>query len=754
MSVHIKKFNSLFLIRSVITRSMDDIIRKEEKEQELLDAAFRSMGCILNKEDTPLPVGGGSLLLKACRLIGSYIDETFIEPPEIRATTPSERVYEIAAASGVNYRNVELPAKWWREDHGILLGFMSSEPFKPLVFVPSAPGSYDAIDPTDGTRHTIDDAYATGIEPNGYMFYRSFPQKDKVSGADVAQFCLKGRRKDIWTIIFFGVLGAFISLFIPFAYQVIFDEVIPYLDKTLFTHVMIGLAIIFLSSAIFTLTIEYTILRFESFLHHDVEAALWDRLLNLSINFFRRFTVGNLMQRINAAGEIRRLVSGPVLRAMIGGAFSFVYLIAIFYYSPTLAVAGFALLAIGILVTILGFYIVRKKEAVLQDLRGRLNGKIVEMMFGLSKIRTNGVENRIFASWAKDHAQIEALDLQIGKTNTAVTVVNAAIQPLKLLVIFVLVMSLMKADLKEGRVFDMSIGAFLAFTAAFVAFAAALLRFSSALMETAAVHPLWSRAKAILEEPPEKNTGRARPVALKGDIRIDQIYFRYDKNSPLVHSGVSLHAAPGEFIGIVGPSGCGKSTLVRLLLGFEIAEQGAIYFDDKDLAHLDLRALRCRMGVILQDSAILDGTIRENIVCGNIASDKEVMDAVRFAGFENELKHLPQGLDTPLGAGGTILSGGQRQRVFIARSMLTLKPIIIWDEATNALDNASQMAVTKNLEKVDATRIVIAHRLSTLRHADRIYVMDKGKIIDVGTFEELSARPGIFSSLLKQQKSF
>jgi NHLM bacteriocin system ABC transporter ATP-binding protein len=687
-----------------------------------------------------------SLLLNACNLIGSTIQQTFEEPFESKASNNAEKVYEIALASRVNYRAITLSPDWQQSDQGPLLGFYADSN-TPVVLMPIGLGKYHVIDPENGSQTLVTKELADKLDPQAFMFYRSLPAKQKVTDKDVRQFCLQGRGKELWTVALVSIFGISLSLFLPFAYQMLFDHVIPSIDQTLFSQIMIGLGVVFVSCGIFTVTKEYTVLRLETYLNHDLETSLWERFLKLSPSFFRRFTVGNLIERIFSIGEIYKIVSGKILRSILVALFSPIYLLAMLYYSPILTLIGTGIVIVGLLITALGFLAAQRMEFVRQKLKGHIQGNVVEMMLGLTKIRTAGVEDSIFASWVAERTPVQNLSMKIGNVTTGVNVANQTIQALKLLLIFIAIMGLVESDLKSGHVFHLTIGAYLAFTAAFFSFATALFDASTNVMEMLTAYPLWKRSQVILQEPIESNEDRAKPGVLRGHVLVDHVTFRYDKSSPLVHAGITLEALPGEFIAIVGSSGSGKSTLMRLLLGFETPEQGAIYYDGKDLAHLDLQDVRIQMGIALQNGAIFEGTLRENILGGKIATDKQIKEAMKKAGIREDSQF---NLDANLPAGGSTLSGGQKQRIFIARAFLNDPTIMIWDEATNALDDDAQNTVTGYLEQMQTTRIVMAHRVATVQRADRIYVMDKGKIVDTGTFEELSTRSGIFATLIAQ----
>jgi len=296
------------------------------------------------------------------------------------------------------------------------------------------------------------------------------------------------------------------------------------------------------------------------------------------------------------------------------------------------------------------------------------------------------------------------------------------------------------------------VSVFLAFYAAYIPFSTAFFELGGAIMQMVPVFPLWARSKVILEENQEISVHKNKVTKLRGEIHLDELFFRYEEDGPLILDNVSIVVNPKEFIGIVGPSGCGKSTLLRLLLGFEKPHSGAIYFDEKDFSSLDAQGVRKQMGVVLQEGGIVGGSVYNNIVCSGIYTKEQIGKALELSGFADDVASFPMGLHTVLSMGGETLSGGQKQRLLITRALLSNPKILLFDEATSALDNRSQAKITENINKLNISRIVIAHRLSTIREADRIYVMEKGKVVQKGTFDELSRAPSLFADMLARQQ--
>jgi len=278
-----------------------------------------------------------------------------------------------------------------------------------------------------------------------------------------------------------------------------------------------------------------------------------------------------------------------------------------------------------------------------------------------------------------------------------------------------------------------------------------MVQLVSVLSSSLVVIPLYERAKPILETAPEVDAAKTKPKTLRGDIEVSHVVFRYEPAGRPILSDLSIHIAPGEFVALVGDSGAGKSTLLRLLLGFEMPESGTVYYDGQDLRELDVRALRRRIGVVLQDDKPSAGSLFDNIAgCANLSLD-EAWEAARMVGLEEDIKAMPMGMQTVVPPGWSGFSGGQIQRLLIARALARRPGILFFDEATSALDNNAQAVVSQSIESLKVTRLVIAHRLSTVLGADRIYALRQGQVVEAGTFKELMAKEGYFYELAKRQ---
>ncbi|HSK77367.1 MAG TPA: NHLP bacteriocin export ABC transporter permease/ATPase subunit, partial [Thermoanaerobaculia bacterium] len=485
------------------------------------------------------------------------------------------------------------------------------------------------------------------------------------------------------------------------------------------------------------------VLRLGGKIDGTLQAAVWDRLLSLPVSFFRRFTVGDLANRALGINAIREMLTGNVLTLLLAAVFSVFSFALLFYYSARLALVatGLVLFLAGVTLGLTWLQLRHQREIL------HIQGKIASLLFGLihgiAKLRVAGAEARAFARWAERFAEQRRRTLAAQRAANVQAAFNAVYGVLASLAIFAVVGFSAEAAL--------SLGEFLAFSAAFGQFLAAALSLVSVFSSVLAIVPVYERLTPILETVPEVDESKADPGELSGEIEFSHVSFRYQKDGPLILDDVSFKAGPGEFIALVGPSGAGKSTCLRLILGFEKPTSGSIYFDGQDLASLAAQSVRRQIGVVLQTGRPMAGSLFSNITGSSNLGIDAAWEAARLAGLEEDIKAMPMGMHTVISEGAETFSGGQKQRILIARAIVHRPRIVLFDEATSALDNRTQEIVSRSLERLKATRIVIAHRLSTIQNADRIYVVDGGRVVEEGTYSELLRRNGPFARLAERQ---
>lgn len=664
----------------------------------------------------------GPPLMRACEIIGQLMGLKF--------KTPSSRIHsveEICADSGIRYRQIALTKHWWQHSQEHFLGFEKNTRHPvALIYMDS---EYEMINPMTQERTKVDGTSSKKIELLAYTFYKTLP--DNPTFSKILHFCIEGTKREYSALFLVGFLSTFIAFFFPFANKVLFDMVIPNFNMNLYFQVMIGLIIATISSGFFFFMRSLLLLRLDGIFENRLQIAFWDRLLKLPVPFFRSMAVGDLIQRSLVIDTIRSKLSDNTLRVFLNSIFGLSYLLVMFLYSWQLSIVGlfFSFAGAGF-TAILFFFLLQYQRKILAS-NATINAFLIQIINAIAKIRIAVAENRVFSRWARDFSQNQRLSFQAQTlqviAKTFATVLGSISYFFIFLVVF-MIMSSESANPASEYIPPFTVGTFLAFNAAFMPFSEAIMDLTSTLISSVELVPFWERARPIFTTPIETCSEKGDPGRLKGDIQLENVSFRYDKNAVLLFNKISLTVQSGEFAAIVGPSGSGKSTICRLLIGFEVPEEGRVLYDHKDLAGINPYKVRQQIGTVFQNSGIFKGTIKDNITCGVDYSREEIFQAMELSLFSEDFKTFPMGLETILLTGGGVISGGQRQKILLARALVRRPKILLLDEATSFLDNHTQDAVTRNLSNLNVTRIVIAHRLSTIKKADRIYLMDQGQL--------------------------
>jgi len=648
----------------------------------------------------------------------------------------------LARNSRIRFRTVLLSGDWWQHDNGPLLGWLESGQ-QPVALIPSGKTSYLLCDPVSKTTTPINADVANTLDGQAKMFYRPLPDK-ALTIRDLIQYAKKPIMGDLWVVFLTGLAGGLMGLITPFATGLVFDSAIPKSDRTELAYIGMALLICAISTALFNLTRSIAMLRFEGKIDASLQAAIWDRLLSLPVPFFREFTAGDLADRAMGINQIRNQISGTVIVTMVGSIFSIFYFFQLYYYSWELALVGMALTVIALLPASLSIIKIRY-ERQSTEIEGKLTGLVFQFILGVSKIRTSGAEKRAFTNWAGLFGNKQRLNIKTGTIQNILISWNDIFPLLASMTIFAYIVYYIEDPNA------LTTGDFLAFNSAFALFLAGVLAMSDAAVSVLKVIPLYERSKPILESVPEHDLTLGDPGILTGNIEVSNVSFRYEEDGPLILNQVSCKVEPGKFVALVGPSGSGKSTLFRLLLGFEHPESGEIFYDGQQLSGLDIRSVRRQIGVVLQNGQLMSGDIFSNILGSLPLTLDDAWEAAEMAGLDTDIKEMPMGMHTVVSEGAGTLSGGQVQRLLIARALVSKPRILFFDEATSALDNQTQAIVSSSIDQLDVTRIVIAHRLSTIKNADLILVMEKGNLVQSGTYDELLNQPGVFADLAKRQ---
>jgi len=689
-------------------------------------------------------------VLLACRIVGEKLDIVVRDHPDLqgeRELDVTEKLSAIAKSSQIRIRAVALRDDWYKYDMGPLVGTIEDSK-DPVALIPTSPTSYECVNPVTKQRVVVNEDMAAKLAPFGACLYRTF-KDGPLKPFDLIRFGMFGQKSDLKYLITMGLLVGFIGALTPFITGQVFDSVIPEAERGLLFQYMIALLVAAFATTAFTIVRNVAVLRIQGKMDYSIQAALWDRLLNLSSTFFRDYSAGDLADRVSGINQIRGLLAGAGIGAVLGSLSSIFFVILMFSYSFSLSFIAMGLTFAFILFsTIISLIQIRYQRHQLQ-IAGKITGLVLQLIGGVGKIRVSGAENHAFRRWTQDYVKHQKVSYKIGKISNVMMIFNSGFTIISSMVIYFSLVLLTGSP--DGAAAGLSTGQFIAFSGAYAMFLGAMMALSNASVDLLRVVPIYERLKPIVTEPAEISEDRSHPGVLTGNIEVSHLHFRYQEDGPLIIKDVSFKIAPGEFVAFVGGSGSGKTTIMRLLMGFEKPEAGTIYYDDQDLASLDLREVRQQVGVVLQDSKLLPTDIFRNIVGTSSLTVEDAWEAAEMAGLAADVKQMSMGMHTMVSEGGGTFSGGQRQRLMIARAIVHKPRILFLDEATSALDNRTQAQVSESLDKMQATRIVIAHRLSTIINADKIYVLEKGEIIETGTYDELVKLDGFFAQLVKRQ---
>lgn len=713
-----------------------------ESEDKIVNEAVLHLASVFGDENIGEPTGEQTdALWLACEQICNNLSIPINKPIRI----PEQSNYynllmEIAHSSEFRVRRVTLKGLWWQFDNGPLLVFdaTTQSPFAAII---DKKGKYQLIDPISGEQRIIDAALAQQLALGGYIFYRSFPNA-KLKILTLIRFAFQGRLQDVWRALALQVGMGLLALFIPIATGVILDIAVPSANFSILGQWVLGLLVCSVTIVMFNAIQILSMLRLRFKINAYSQAAIWDRLLRLPVGFFREFTPGDLVVRASGIDTIQQNLTDAAMQTLLSGIFSFLTLGLMFYYSPPLAIASMVLLLFFVIAVIVEAQVELRYQRPVAKLIGQLAALMLQFLTNISKIRVCHIEARAFGIWAKQFSRKNRFFLRASLWAIRFSIVRVLLSVIGLIGLYGLVGS---------KISHLTFGEFIAFNAAFGQFFAAVLGMAGIVATLIRLIPFYERIQPILNAQPEREIEGIDPGILSGQIQLEHVNFRYHVDNLWVLEDINISIPAGKMIALVGPTGCGKSTIFRLLLGFETPVSGKVIYDFQDLNRLNLRVVREQLGVVLQNGAVLHGTIFENIVGSYPLTQEQAWEAAAMAGLAKDIEEMPMGMQTLVSEGGTTLSGGQRQRLMIARALVRKPRILFFDEATSSLDNPTQQSIMQHLEQLNITRIIAAHRLSTVINADCIYVIQDGKVLQSGSYESLIAEKGLFLELVTRQ---
>ncbi|MGK0188747.1 MAG: NHLM bacteriocin system ABC transporter ATP-binding protein, partial [Verrucomicrobiales bacterium] len=642
--LHAAVCESEFINKTLL--NIDEINRQRSKadhRQGALDDAFRSIGSVLEAKRIGRgfsEAGSEDPLLAACELVGKALDIPVRAPSDSKSGGLVEPLLLISKASRFRVRQIMLRGDWWNRDHGPFLGW-KNDSRAPVALIPRGRTAYEMVDPSAGTRVRVTEEVADTIEPFADTFYRSF-KDGAVNIFDVVKFGSHGLRADYISIAIMGVFVGILGTLSPVFTGQIFDTVIPSAARGQLMQYGVALFSAAIAVGAFAITRAIAVLRVEGKMDYSIQAALWDRLLNLPSTFFRSYAAGDLADRAAGVDAIRATTSGVGVTAILGSVTSMFQLVVMFRINTNMAMMGTLLVFGAVSLTAAANFAQLNHQRKQFAIRGRIAGRVLQFLTGVSKLRVAGAEDHAFKVWARDFSEQKRIAFIIGRIENFVAVFNAGYPVICSLIIYGTMVSVQAS----GSV-ELSTGDFIAFNASFAMFLAAMLALSKASLSLLAVVPVYERLVPILVSEAEITDERKHPGELTGEIDLYHVNFRYDEDGPLILQNVSLKIRPGEFVAFVGPSGSGKSTILRVLLGFETPESGNVYYDGQDLKTLDIREVRQQMGVVLQSSKLMPTDIFRNIIGPNSRlTIDDAWEAAEMAGLADDVRGMPMGMHT------------------------------------------------------------------------------------------------------------
>jgi len=623
--------------------------------------------------------------------------------------------------TGMMRRVVRLEGRWWSNAYGPMLGKTTSG--EVVALIPAGLKGYTFFDRQ--SRKTIKLSKRTNqlLSEEAISFYRPLPLRE-LDLKDLIKYIIATLNyADLLLVALAALAVSLLGLFTPYATKLLFDQVVPSGNAGLLMPMTVLLVGVSMSSLLIGVVRSLLLMRIETKMNIPLQAAAMSRLLTLPAIFFKQYNAGELSSRLDAVNQLSQMISGAVLSTGMTALFSIVYIFQMLSFAPSLARPALLILFVQSLAIILVSLLQVKLNRRRMKLGAKLNGLTFSSLAGIQKIKLTGAERRVFSKWADLYKQVAEIIYNPPLLIKLQPVLAGLIAMAGTIVIYY------GAARSAVEVAD-----YMAFNSSYGLVSGAIMALAGVAAIFANIKPLTEMVEPILKAVPEAGGNKRIITELLGNIEINSLSFRYKDDMPLVINDLSLKIRSGQYLAIVGKTGCGKSTLMRLMLGFETPQRGAIYYDGQDLSRLDLRSLRKNIGSVMQDGRL------------------DAWQAAEMAGIADDIRAMPMGMQTMISEGSGGISGGQRQRLLIARAVVAKTNILIFDEATSALDNITQKQVSEALDSLKCTRIIIAHRLSTIRHCDRIVVLNEGCLVEDGSYDQLLIKGGYFAELVQRQR--
>ena len=719
----------------------EQIKQRKKNDEELFSEAFVGIAdAVLGSKMSAAFTNDEA---KAQGAIEAILKYYHVKPREVPDSVKglNDRLEYLLRPNGIMRRNVNLEKGWYKDAIGAVLGTRKDDG-SVVAFIPKGLSGYVYFDAPTGKWVKLTKKNESLFEDEGICFYKPFPL-GKLTLRSLMRYIIETLSVADFVLISLSTLATTaIGLLGPKLNNLLMGTVVNSKNYQLLIGITVFMISVSISTMLITSVKSLLMARINTKMSLSVQAATMMRVLSLPADFFKRYASGDLSSRAQYIQSLCNMLISTVLTTGLTSLFSLMYISQIFAYAPALVVPALGIILATIIFSLITTFAQMKYTKKKMELSAQESGMSYAMITGVQKIKLSGAEKRMFARWSKLYSEQLMLSynppmfLRAGGAFSAIISMGGMI-----LMYFMAVQS------------GVSVADYYAFNTAYGMVSGAFMSVVSIAGTIAQFKPTIEMAKPIMEAIPEVSEGKLVVERLSGGIELNNVSFRYNENMPNVVDNLSLKIRPGQYVAIVGSTGCGKSTLMRIMLGFEKPQKGAVYYDGKDLSGIDLKSLRRKIGVVMQNGKLFQGDIYSNIV---ISAPQLTMDdawaAAEMSGIAEDIRRMPMGMHTIISEGSGGISGGQRQRLMIARAIAPKTRILMFDEATSALDNITQKIVSESLEKLKCTRIVIAHRLSTIKECDRIIYLEKGKIVEDGTYDELIALNGKFAELVERQR--
>ena len=719
----------------------EQIRQRAENDQNVLeDSFFRMASVVMDKWDANRLEDKRQIAKEAIDEILRFYHQKPVEIPE-QIKDVNDQLEYVLRPTGLMTREVELEEGWQNDAYGPMLGYLK-EAGTAVALLPGTIYGYYFKDPATGKRTRITRKTARLFSREALCFYQPLPMK-KLGIPDLLKYMKNSiTYGDLVVIVLATLAVQLVGMIEPRVYSLVTGKILEGHNMNL----MAGVGVFLLTSAfaaqLIGLVRSLLMQRINTKTSQAVQASVMMRILSLPVSFFRRYSSGELSSRAGSVNSLCSMMLNNILSIGLSSLLSLLYVAQIFSFAPALVWPSLLIILATVVMSLAVSFVQIGISRKRMKLSAEEQGMSYAVMNGIQKIRLSGSEKRVFARWGRLYAKGAQLEYNPPLFLKINTVITTAISLIGTIVLYYLAIQT-----------NVGVSQYYAFTAAYGRVMGAFSALAGIAVSVASIRPVLEMAEPILKAEPEVAADKQPVDRVTGHIEMSHVSFRYEENTPYVLNDLSLDIKAGEYVAIVGRTGCGKSTLVRLLLGFEKPEKGGIFYDRHDLNSIDPRSLRKHIGVVIQNGQLFQGDIFSNITISapDLTLD-EAWEAAEMAGIAQDIRDMPMGMQTLISEGQGGISGGQKQRLMIARAVAPKPSILIFDEATSALDNKTQKQVSGALDKLNCTRIVIAHRLSTIRNCDRILVMDKGTIIEEGTYDDLIAQNGHFAELVARQR--